>query len=199
MVFTAWGVRGLTLLIGRTKTNPVHRLDETSPNETLPLNEIPPEQDEGEGRRSSEIPLQLHQTLAPPERTAEGTRARGPGIGLPETPDGSSLNLVDAYHHPHPPTSAQKTAAFITSYLDTLTWGLLWIVGIGVYLSIGYSMPAQLPLNVLTFLLAMWIPLSVRRFIHPIFPCAALTILGIFILAAMKGQSLDEGTQMRYS
>jgi len=195
MVITAWSVRGLTLLIGRTKTNPVHRLDEVSPNETLPLNEITPEEDGLESRRSSEmmLDLDLNQTLPPPSRTAETSRSRGPTLDLPESPQGSSVNLVDRYHHVRPPTAAQKSAAFITSYLDILTWGILWIAGIIIYLAVDYSMPAQLPLNVLTFFLAMRISPAVRRFIHPIFPCAGLTILGIFALAAMKHQSLDDG------
>jgi len=193
MVMIAWSVRGLTLLIGRTKTNPVHRLDEISPNETLPLNGITPEQDESDPRRSSEIPLELDQTLPPPSRTAEANRARGPGVDLPDSREGSTVNLIEVHQHLRPTPSAQKIAAFVTSYLDILSWALIWIVGIGVYLGTGYSMPAQLPLNILTFFLAMRIPPSVRRFIHPIFPCAALTILGIFTLAAMKGQSLDAG------
>lgn len=105
----------------------------------------------------------------------------------------SSDNVLDEYQHIRPPTSAQKVGAFITAYLDVLTWSVLWIIGIAVYMGTGYSMPAQLPLNVLTFLGAMRIPPSVRRFIHPIFPCAAFTVLGIFIFAAMKQESLDEG------
>jgi len=198
MVATAWSVRGLTLLIGRTKTNLVHRLDETSPNETLPLNEIPAEHESLEDRRSSDMTLDLDQTLPPPSRAVEANRARGPGIELHSTLESSSGNLVDQYHHVRPPTPAQKAAAFITTYMDILCWVLLWVVGIGVYLVINYSMPAQLPLNVLTFFLGMRIPPSVRRFIHPIFPCAGLTILGIFALAAMKGQSLDQGMHFKF-
>jgi len=196
MVITAWSVRGLTLLLGRSKTNPVNRLDDLPQDETLPLNELPPEQTDPP-RRSSEIApdiTTITDSLPAPTNAADPSRIRGPGIDLPSSPAGSSANLLNEYHRdPRPLTSTQKIAAFITTYLDVLTWGLLWIIGIGIYVATGYSMPAQLPLNVLTFFLAMRIPPRVRRFIHPIFPCAGFTILGIFTLAAIKGQSLDDG------
>jgi hypothetical protein len=197
MVITAWSVRGLTLVLGRSKTNPVDRLDDVALDETLPLNEIPPENENSETtRRSSEMTFDVDQitdSLPTPSRTAEASRIRGPGIDIPTTPQGSSANLLHEYQHVRPPTRAQRIAAIITAYLDVLTWSILWIIGLGIYLGTGYSMPAQLPLNILTFFGAMRIPASVRRFIHPIFPCAGFTILGIFILAAMKAESLDQG------
>jgi hypothetical protein len=197
MVITAWSVRGLTLVLGRSKTNPVDRLDDVALDETLPLNEIPPENENSETtRRSSEMTFDVDQitdSLPTPSRTAEASRIRGPGIDIPTTPQGSSANLLHEYQHVRPPTRAQRIAAIITAYLDVLTWSILWIIGLGIYLGTGYSMPAQLPLNILTFFGAMRIPATVRRFIHPIFPCAGFTILGIFILAAMKAESLDQG------
>jgi len=197
MVITAWSVRGLTLLLGRSKTNPVNRLDDVAQDETLPLNELQPENEiTNPPRRSSEVTFdvdQVAESLSQPLRTAEASRIRGPGVDLPTTPQGSSGNLLNEYRHVHPPTRAQKSAAFITAYLDILTWGFLWVIGLGIYLGTGYSMPAQLPLNILTFFGAMRIPASARRFIHPIFPCAGFTILGIFILAAMRAESLDQG------
>jgi hypothetical protein len=194
MVITAWSVRGLTLLLGRSKTNPVNRLDDVAQDETLPLNEIHPEPNTP--RRSSEVTLDINtvtESLPPPSHAADPSRIRGPGMDLPASQEGSSATFLNEYQHVRPPTSTQNLAAFITTYLDLITWGLLWIIGIGVYVGTGYSMPAQLPLNVLTFFLAMRIPPRVRRFIHPIFPCAAFTILGIFALAAIKGESLDDG------
>ena len=105
----------------------------------------------------------------------------------------SSENILDEFYHTLPPTTAQKTAAFITAYIDVLTWSVLWSIGFAIYMVTEYSMPVQLPLNVLSYFVALQIPPSVRRFIHPIFPCAALMILGTFILAAMKRESLDQG------
>ena len=201
MVITAWSVRGLTLILGRSKTNPVNRLDDVALDESLPLNELPPENETPDTpRRSSEVTFDVDHvadSLPQPSRTAEASRIRGPGTDLPTTPQGSSANLLQEYQHVRPPTRAQKITAIITAYLDVLTWSILWIIGLGIYLGTGYSMPAQLPLNILTFFGAMRIPASVRRFIHPIFPCAGFTILGIFILAAMKAESLDQGSFSR--
>jgi hypothetical protein len=198
MVITAYSVRGLTLLLGHSKTNPVDRLDDVPQEETLPLTDMHPEETETP-RRSSEIQLDLNsisESLPAPTPAAEASRIRGPGIDVPIL--GSSGNLLNDFQQLRTPTSAQKVAAFVTAYLDILTWSLLWVVGIGVYLGTGYSMPAQLPLNIITFILAMRIPPGVRRFLHPIFPCAGATILGIFALAAMKRESLYEGHPPSY-
>jgi hypothetical protein len=200
MVITAYSVRGLTLLLGRSKTNPVNRLDDVQQDETLPLTDIHPEETETT-RRSSEITLDLNsvaESLPAPTPTAEASRIRGPGIDVPISREGSSGNLLNDFQQLRPPTTAQRAAAFVTTYLDILTWSLLWVVGIGVYLGTGYSMPAQLPLNIITFIIAMRIPPGVRRFIHPIFPCAGATILGIFTLAAIKHESLYEGFPSDY-
>ena len=198
MVITAWAVRGLSLLLGRSKTNPVNRIDEVPRPGTLPLNELPPDEaHRSDLTRSSDAsfnPNTVTNSIAPPTPTADASRVRGPGVDLPISPPGSSANLLDGYRNVRPLTKAQKRAAFITAYIDVLTWSILWTVGFVIYMKTDYSMPAQLSLNVLTWFLAMRIRLSVRRFIHPLFPCAACTILGIFILSAIKRESLDDGS-----
>jgi hypothetical protein len=201
MVITAWSVRGLTLLVGRSKTNLVNRINDVARDETIPLNEVPPLPSTGEdSRRSSEAAFDVQgiaELLHPPSRTAEASRVRGPGVELPPSRHDSSADIVDNLIQPRPITKTQRTAGYITLHLDALTWALFWLVGFCVYMGTDYSMPTQLPLNVLTFFLAMKLSPSVRRFIHPIFPCVALTILGIFVLSAIKRESFDEG--LRFS
>lgn len=196
MVVTAWGVRGLTLLLGPSKTSPVNRLDDIAQDETLPLNELPASEANLDEQRRSPVTLNFNhipESPRPPSPAAETSRVRGPGIDLPASPQRSSDNLLRDVLHVNTPTPAQKAAAFISAYVDSLTWGVLWAVGFVVYMGTGYSMPVQLPLNVLTFFVAMRLSPSVRRFIHPIFPCAGITILGVFVFAAMKRESLDDG------
>jgi LrgB-like family len=197
MVMTAWSVRGLTLLIGRSKTNTVDRLADVPQAETLPLNEISREDERhDDSRRSSEATFDLDtiaEWVPQPTRAADASRIRGPGVDVSLSPPESSANILSEFHQARPPTKAQKVAAFVSAYIDVLTWSMLQLVGLSIYLGTGYAMPAQLPLNILTFFLAMRMSPSVRRFIHPIFPCAGFTILGIFALAAMKGESLDQG------
>jgi uncharacterized membrane protein YjgN (DUF898 family) len=196
MVITAWSVRGLTLLFGFSKTNVVNRLDDVAQDDTIPTNELAPIADTGGESRSSEVTFDTNsvgESLHPPLPTADTPRIRGPGIDLPTSGLGASTDILDDFHHIPPPTVAQKTATFITAYIDVLTWSVLWVIGFAIYMVTEYSMPAQLPLNILSYFMAMRIPPSVRRFIHPIFPCAALTILGTFILAVMKRESLDQG------
>ena len=199
-VITAWSVRGLTILIGRAKTNFVNRIDDVAQDETIPLNEVPPPTTTRDDfRRSSEASFDAQnvaEMLDRPSPTAEASRIRGSGVGLPLSQHISNIDFINNLAQPHTLTEAQRIAGHITLHLDALTWSLLWLVGFCLYMVKDYSMPAQLPLNVLTFFLAMKLSPSVRRFIHPIFPCAALTILGIFVLAAMKRESLDQGMRL---
>jgi hypothetical protein len=200
MVITAWSVRGLTILVGRSKTNLVDRIDDVAEDETIPLNEVAPPATGEDSRRSSEVTFDAQnvaEQLHPPSPTADASRIRGPGVELPPSRHNSSADMLDSLVEPRPLTTGEKTAGYITLHLDAITWGVLWVVGFIIYIATGYSMPAQLPLNVLTFLLAMKLSPVMRRFIHPIFPCAGLTILGIFVLAAMKRESLDEGISPR--
>ena len=196
-VITAWSVRGLTILIGRSKTNFVNRIDDVVQDEAIPFNEVHPlSSSRDDSRPSSKATFDAQNVvdmLHPPPRTAEASRIRGPGVELPPSQNISNVGLVDSLVQPHPFTKAQLIAGYIMLHLDLLTWSLLWLVGFCIYMANDYSMPAQLPLNILTFFLAMKLSPSIRQFIHPIFPCAALTILGIFVLASMKRESLDEG------
>jgi LrgB-like family len=195
MVLTAWSVRGLMLLLGGPKTSPVNRIDDVPQEESIPLNEISSMRD---ADRSPDIQSDAGNgtTISPPARAAEAARIRGPGVDLPFSNPSSTTNLLDEYIRttPMPLTRPQKITSIITGNLDGITWGLLWAIGFIIYMTTSYAMPAQLPLNVLTFFLAMLIPEGTRRFIHPIFPCAGLTIFGVFVLAAIKGQSLDQGS-----
>jgi len=199
-VITAWSVRGLSVLIGRAKTNFVNRIDDVAQDETIPLNEVPPLTiTRNDFRHSSERAFDAQnvaEMLHRPSPTAEASRIRGPGVELPPSQHISNVDLTDNLLQLHPSTKAQSIAGYITLHLDALTWSLLWLVGFCLCVAKDYSMPAQLAMNVLTFFLAMKLSPSVRRFIHPIFPCSALTILGIFVLAAMKGESLDQGMRL---
>jgi hypothetical protein len=166
----------------------------------LPLNEIHRDDEPPEARRSSEITFDVDsvaESVPQPGRAADTSRIRGLGVDLPQSPLGSSANLLSEFQQARPPSKAQKIAAFVSTYIDFLTWGIIQLVGLGIYLGTEYSMPAQLPLNILTFFLAMRMTPWVRRFIHPIFPCAGLTILGIFAFAAMRRESLDDGHSQR--
>jgi hypothetical protein len=197
MVITAWSARGLTLLLGRSKTNTVNRVDDVAQDETIPMNEAPTgtntTDEPGTSSEATFDTRHVAEILHPPSPTVDVSRIRGPGVDLPSSRQGSIANLLNEYQNIRLPTTSQKTAAFVTANIDALSWSFLWVIGFGVYMGTGYSMPAQLPLNILTFFAAMRISPSARRFIHPIFPCAAFTILGIFILAAIKGESLDQG------
>lgn len=51
-------------------------------------------------------------------------------------------------------------------------------------------MPAQLTFNILAYFAALSLPATWRRFLHPVLVSAGITILGVWILGLMRGDSL---------
>src|SRR5208282_3742768 len=141
MVITAWSVRGLTLLLGRSKTNTVNRLDDVAQDETIPMNEVPPGTDTtDEPRTSSEATVDtrnVDEILHPPSPTVDASRIRGPGVDLPSSRQGPIANLLYEHQNIRPPTTSQKTAALVTANIDALTWSFLCVIGFGVYMGTG--------------------------------------------------------------
>ena len=145
------------------------------------------------GTFASGGPEDLANDLTTPQRAQDPTRIRGTG-GPPET-DAREEILRPATHAqtPLPLTRPQRWAAFINSNFERITWTTLFgFVGLPVYYATGYAMLAQLTLNTLAYLSAMALPPTWRRFLHPVLVSAAITVLGIYILGALRGDSLDD-------
>ena len=192
MVLTAWCVRGLMILLGMTRKHVLYSQDGNSPNgrKSEKSNELPISR--VVSTESLLIVNSNAESVAIPKPIAKVSTSRE-GVSIQSTSHINSNYCPSKESYVILPTNAENTAAFVTRYIDTLIWGFLLVIGIVIFIGTGYSMPAQLPLNVLTFFLAMKPPPSVRRYIHPIFPCAGLTILGIFALSESRGSTLDDG------
>jgi len=52
-------------------------------------------------------------------------------------------------------------------------------------------MPAQLTFNILTYFTALSIPARWRQFLHPVLVSSGITILGVWTLGLIRGDSLD--------
>jgi putative effector of murein hydrolase len=93
---------------------------------------------------------------------------------------------------PLPLTRPQRWAALVNLNFDRLTYLILFLfIGLPIYYSTGYAMPAQLTFNILAYFAALSLPARWRQFLHPVLVSSAITILGVWILGLIRGDSLD--------
>jgi putative effector of murein hydrolase len=98
---------------------------------------------------------------------------------------------TQAFQTPLPLTRPQRWAAFINLNFDRLTYFVLFLfIGLPIYYSTGYAMPAQLAFNILAYFTALALPGRWRQFLHPVLVSSGITILGIWILGLIRGDSL---------
>ncbi|KAH6668139.1 LrgB-like family-domain-containing protein [Plectosphaerella plurivora] len=116
-----------------------------------------------------------------------------PGTG-PDASDLSTAALVPTSmpaQAPLPDPRAHVWAAVLTAHHDRLLYLFLFLlIGLPIYYSTGYAMPAHLTLTVLCYFAAMAVPPAWRQYAHPVLVTAALAILSIWALAAVKGDGL---------
>ena len=197
---TAWMVRGLQLLMGSPKRAMIERAEEMgAENDAIPLaNASRRRQESGTHLTSSLDPLidpepDLTNGLTAPPRAQDPSRIRGTG-GPPESNSllqDTRISVVP--QTPLPLTRPQRWATFINLNFDRITYAIIFVfVGIPIYYSTGYAMPAQLTFNVLTYFVALALPAKWRQFLHPVLVSSAITILGIWILGLIKGDNLDD-------
>ena len=104
-------------------------------------------------------------TLPSPTRDPSQVRITS---GPPSSEHPSTSQTVPR-QDPLPPTRPQKWATFINIHLDTLTYTLLFLlVGLPIYYSTSYTMPAHLTLSILTYFLALSLPPNYKRILHPV-------------------------------
>jgi putative effector of murein hydrolase len=130
--------------------------------------------------------------LVAPQRTQDPSRIRGTG-GPPENDHHSIDNTrsPQASQAPLPLTRPQRWAAFINLNFDRLTYLILFLfIGLPIYYITGYAMPAQLIFNILAYFTALALPARWRQFLHPVLVSSGITILGIWILGLIRGDSL---------
>lgn len=196
-IVTAYIVRGLQLALGTSKRTVTERAEEMgSENDAIPLADSRTRQDSevtlvnaGQEPNISSEPASVLHT---PQRSQDPAFIRGTG-GPPETDvQQSSLPLRrQILQTPLPLTRPQRWATFINSNLDMITYGVLFIfVGLPIYYTTGYAMPAHLTFNVLAYFAALAIPPRWKQFLHPVLVSSAVTIIGILILGLTRGDAL---------
>ncbi|KAF2805746.1 uncharacterized protein BDZ99DRAFT_424137 [Mytilinidion resinicola] len=178
--FTAYLVRGLQYILGTSKRAMTERAEEL-------------------GTRGEDIPLthSRHPSEPATEPSSAPLRAQDPsqitGTGGP--PEASPTLLQESNsalrQDPIPLTRAQKWAAFINVNLDTLSYIAIFVfIGVPIYYSTSYAMPIQLSFNILAYFVALTLPAKWRRFLHPVLVSSLITVLGVWIFALIRGDSL---------
>ena len=130
--------------------------------------------------------------LIAPRRAQDPSQIRASG-GPPESDfPNNSVARNQILQAPLPLTRPQRWAAFININFDRLTYLIIFLfIGVPIYYSTGYAMPAQLTFTVLAYFTALSLPPRWRQFLHPVLVSSGITILGIWILGLIRGDSLN--------
>ena len=195
---TAYFTRGLQLLLGSSKRAIIERAEEMgAEDDDIPLTQLTrnpptPEASSTDLEETAYSSGEPSQNLALPSRTQDPSQVRvtnGPPNAevLTTFTPSQSVPRQDRL----PPTRPQRWATLINIHLDTLTYTFLFLlVGLPIYYSTSYNMPAHLSLSILTYFLALSLPANYKRIIHPVLFSSSLTILLIWLLALSKHSTL---------
>ncbi|KAM0793979.1 LrgB-like family-domain-containing protein [Usnea florida] len=195
---TAYFTRGLQLLLGGSKRAIIERAEEMgAEDDEIPLTQLTrnpptPEASSTDLGGTDYSSSESNQPIAHPPRTQDPSQVRVTN-GPPQSEQSTSFTPSQPIprQDPLPPTRPQTWATLINKYFDPLTYTLLFLLlGLPIYYSTSYTMPAHLTLSILTYFAALSLPLSYKRIIHPVLLSSSLTILLIWLLALTKQSTL---------
>ncbi|KAI4726985.1 hypothetical protein E4T49_05281 [Aureobasidium sp. EXF-10728] len=149
----------------------------------------------GSGQTSTPSPPNGFADIQAPSKAMDPDSVTGTG-GPPVAANATTSSIVSASvrHNAAPLTRPQRYAAFVSVNFDILTYGALFLfVGLPIYYGLGYAMPVQLSLNVVFYFAALRLPPTYRTYLHPVLVSSAFTILGIWILALIRQNTLRDG------
>lgn len=201
LAVTAYLARGIQLLLGTSKRAITERAEEMgTEDDAIPLAENDRSRQDAESDAVTNTPAtssladDLANDLAAPQRAQDPSLVRGSG-GPPEADTASTSihRIRDILQAPLPLTRPQRWAFFINSNLDRLTYLVIFLfIGIPIYYSTGYAMPAHLTFNVLAYYAALSLPVKWKQVLHPVLVSSAVTIVGIWIMGLIRGDSLHD-------
>ncbi|KAF8861322.1 hypothetical protein BDZ45DRAFT_647583 [Acephala macrosclerotiorum] len=191
MAATAYFVRGLQLILGSTKRAMTERAEELgNESDAIPLADTSTRQNSTPNFTSitgTSTPITGQDSVA---NFTPNTGERPPEN---DTTSPSLTRVSQVLQTPPPLTRPQRWAATINRNFDRLTYLLIFLfVGLPIYYSTGYAMPAQLTFNILAYFAALALPPNWKRFLHPVLVSSAITVLGVYILGVVRGDSLDK-------
>lgn len=211
---TAYSVRGLQLLLGSSKRAITERAEEMGrENDSIPLAEIVGQGDTRDTSRTQssltiDIPVgtstEVFNGLPSPPRTPVLKNINSSILEQASQIPAASLNNQSSENSSHLPlplppqeppslTRPQKWAAFINLNIDRITWSTIFLfVGLPIYYTTGYAMPAQLTVNIMAYFAAISLPLKWRQFLHPVLVSSLITVLTIWVFGLIRHDSLDQ-------
>lgn len=204
MALAAWLTRGLQLMLRVSKRSESQRAEELGRRTPdMPVSEAPTP---GISRRTSFSQTTSQIALIPVSGSSTPSAA-------PSRPQSPPLLRLQDHHYanghapghafealnpsnyppqiPLPPPAAELWAARISNNFDLSTFiAIFFFIGIPLYYSTGYAMPAHLALNVVAWYAAMAIPSKWKQYLHPVLVSSLVTVLAIWALAAIRGDPL---------
>ncbi|TDZ14002.1 Plastidal glycolate/glycerate translocator 1 [Colletotrichum spinosum] len=200
MAFAAYLTRGLQLVLGSSKRAVTERAEEMG-NETdeIPLADTPPRTESTPGSRTiSAAPSSLSlNTIAPPPPSQNATHNFLPADNTTITPSAAGDETLTVQNTSLPPQTplpmprSHLWAARIRANLDMSIYAaILTFIGLPIYYATGYGMPLHLSLIILIYAAAASIPATWRQYLHPVLVSSFFSVLSIWALAAVRGDSL---------
>ncbi|KAG7431278.1 Plastidal glycolate/glycerate translocator 1 [Fusarium oxysporum f. sp. raphani] len=189
MAMAAWITRSLQLALGvsrRSRSQRAEELGRQTPDlSTGDLNSPGISRRTSVSRAGSQYRLCLY-----PRRTRSQQHHYANGQ--------APVNAVEALNPttvitqiPLPPPKAELWAARISANLDVAIFvGLFAFIGIPLYYSTGYAMPLHLAVNVLAWFGALSVTPKWKEYLHPVLVSSLATVLVIWALAEIRGDSL---------
>lgn len=196
--FTAYIVRGLQIILRSSKRTVTERAEEMgNENDSIPLADSENRPDSAvtlvNAARDSDTTESTASNLATPGRVQDPSLVRATG-GPPDADAQQNMPQTNrpVLQSPLPLTRTQRWAAFINLNFDRITYAVLFLfVGLPLYYSTGYAMPAHLTFNILAYFAALAIPPRWKQFLHPVLVSSAATIVGIWLMGLARGDPLS--------
>jgi putative effector of murein hydrolase len=207
VAFTAYFVRGLQLVTGSHKRAVIERAEEMGDeDDAIPLTDRRHSAQHHDGAgddpdsgisnliEATQSQISMDPIIQPiaPERIQDPGHIRATAELFVDNVRSQAPERPEAARQtPLPLSRPQRWAAYISNHFDAIVYTIILLfVGLPVYYTTGYAMPAQLSLNILAYFGAISIPAKWRQFLHPVLVSAAITVLGIWILGLMHGDGL---------
>ncbi|KAM7221270.1 Plastidal glycolate/glycerate translocator 1, chloroplastic [Rhypophila decipiens] len=116
--------------------------------------------------------------------------------GIPSDTVASATRTSVYRQVPLPPPRSRIWATYMAAKLDWFAYGVVGLlIGLPVYYATGYAMPLHLSVTILSFYMALTLPQSWKRFLHPVLVSAFLTVMTLWVMGLTRKKSLNDTLQ----
>ncbi len=214
IIFVCFTVKGLQMVIGKPRRALVERdevemettIEDTTNDETKLRLESENKQVVDENKQEQHTRINSYDTIetieiSEPPNASVIARARSSIINddnisrsvvsLQTTP-GIDFEQLQFQHNNTITPRCIAYSSIIIRNIDWIIYSVFTFIGIIIYFTTSYSIILDLGITMLTYFIALNIPLKIRRIAHPIIVSAAMTVLIIFLLALVKTQNISD-------